>query len=215
MSYKSRLNYKRQNNFSLVNVGTVNAKANLALGMVADLASKLNVEYKYHDASVTGYITYGSPTILCLTGIDQGDTETTRDGNQCKMVSLSCRWTITPNAASDKTVVRAIIVMDTETQSGATFGITDLLDTGTGTSFPNYDNRRRFKILWDKLFVTGGNADIPKAGKYYMKRTLTLNYDGSSYTNTVNNHLYLVLISNEDTNTPAVTWKNRIRFLDN
>lgn len=194
--------------YSLINVNT---KANIALKAVGQLASLLNVEYKKVDVAMS-LTPDTTGAVQHISGITQGDGASNRDGNQVKMKSLQVRATIARHASATGTFVRLAIVKDTDNQ-GADPTCADILESVAVTAFTSYNNRRRFIIIKEWIIDLGDRTTATI--EWYKKLTMKLNFSDTAATDTTDNHLYLMHLSNEATNKPTVIIKTRIRYLDN
>lgn len=199
-------------NYSLVTIGTVNAKANMALQQLSDIRGSLNVEYKYHAVSSSLNPALAG-AVLSLSRIAQGDTEQTRDGNNCKAKSLWAKWTMYKHASATATFVRMIWFIDTQNISGSAPSVTDVLQSADVNEFKNHNNRKRFVFMKDIVIDLGDKTT--HNGEWYKKMSMQLTFDGSADTDTVDKSLYLLYLSNEATNTPTLLIKHRLRFVDN
>lgn len=204
----------RINNYSLFNlnsrIGKVEAKANLAL-------ANLNVEYKSHQAASFNTVST-THAIHHLTGVSQGDTAITRDGDQCKLKSIQFNCVIVPNASATQTILRHIIFVDTMQDGTAPTAAEVLGDTAatqTLVSMKNMDNKNRFVILVDRIQACHGTTDTPVHWRWFKKFNTRLHFTGNGSTDTIGTHYYYMVVSNETTNTPTVYFRSMIRFLDN
>lgn len=122
-----------------------------AYNKMSYLARMLNVEYK-ENTSLQNDTPSTTFTKTLMSGIAQGDTNTTRDGSSCKVVGFEVAGTLTINASATVSYVRVIILIDSQT-NGVAFSSTSLLYTATDVNSPyNLNNERRFRILFDKLY---------------------------------------------------------------
>lgn len=183
------------------------------------LSRQMNVEYKRHYDQYTANTIGTSATIQNVNIIDQGTVVTQRIGNQVKIISHYINSLFTINASATNTQIRFMVVLDKQV-NGATFAIGDLLRDTSATdilvSSMDIDNGKRFKILYNKLFLL--SPEFPsKQIKYFKKHSLKIKYDGntSSVADQTTNGLYIVFFSNESTNQPAITLSSCIRYVDN
>jgi len=191
----------------------VASTAATALKIATTVAGLINVEFKRHDTALGAGVS-NSGTVLPLTQIGGGSTEITREGDQCKLMSLQMRMMSVPHASGDDTLLRVIIFKDTK-NTGTNPVVTDVLQSTTMADFKAFDNKNRFVFLYDKVFGFGGTIDSPRFVKYFKKIPLHLHYTSTAAADTIGCHLYALFISNESTNTPTVTCKFRCRYIDN
>lgn len=180
------------------------------------LKSLVNVEFKYDDTTVSGGNVDNNGTVTYISGIQQGDAGTQRDGNQVKVVSLQLRGEVSQNPSATDTTLRTMIVCDTKPRSGVGISITDVLDTINVNSFRNLNNRKRFWIMYDRnTYLSINGSRTRKIPAWYKKLQMKLVFDGAANNDSTSYSIYLIQISDEATNTPVVDWRTRLRFIDN
>jgi len=152
-----------------------------------------------------------------LTNIDQGDTDTTRDGNSIKLTTLLMRGSVIfDDTTNEFQPIRIMLVKDTQTNQ-AQFSITDLLQSTSVYSSLNIDNGKRFRILYDRLLNV--YADKPQIMLKFKKAIpFHIRYDntGNGIADLTQNSLALVAISpNVTSDGPVLTTNFKIRYVDN
>ncbi len=193
---------------------------NKALKLAKKAISMMNVEFKFHDVQENTQILNVTPNILQITNIPQGDTDTSRDGNQVKLVRLYVRYTLTLQAAVTTVFVRIIIVKDKQT-NGAIYTASDLLTDVTGgdaiVSPFNPDNQFRFAILYDKVHALSNAAKRNAQGNINRQLQLKLRFDAStpSIADLTSNSLSIVQFSDIVTDPPTITLFSRVYYVDN
>lgn len=189
-----------------------------ALSIATAVASLVNVEFKRNDIGASGSID-SSGGVSQLVSIVNGSDAVQRVGNEVELKSFFWKLDVSQNAASSWSILRSMIVLDTE-NDGTIPAVSDILDAGAGSvsvnSFINWDNRKRFKILKDiKITLADRTSKQLEWYKNFGTKGLKLEWTGNTAGSTKNNCLYLLLISNEPTNLPTVTWKARSVYIDN
>lgn len=186
---------------------------------VGQLKNLINVEFKFANYVASTTPTSTIPTLQLLNGMVRGDDSNTRDGRQIRIKSIQCFFRVNMHASATATTVRYMIVIDKQ-PSAAAFTAADLLDTASAAqvdALRNLSSRRRFVILKDRRLVV--NTDYPeKVFRVYKQLDMKTVYDDSdagSIADIQSNALYLVIITDEATNTPTCTNNVRIRFIDN
>ena len=202
----------------------------------------IGLERKYIDSFRTG-IDLGSTvggseiddtTMLCLNGIDQGNSPTTRIGNKITLKSVEIRGicyldTLQDQAdAPDGIVVRIALVLDKQT-NGAQLNAEDVYKDLAGTdilSLRNIEYIERFKVLkeWvmhikymsshDDGTNTGSHAGATEYFKCYLKLNQPVRYTttGATVSSIMDNSLHLIAIaSGADGN---IDWHSRVKFVD-
>lgn len=174
----------------------------------------VNVEKKLFTNNAFSATPDNTGVVTVLNTITAGDDANQRNGNSILAKYMTTRFYVTQNASATNTVLRCIIVQDLQNQ-GATPAVTDILQAAAATSPMNNDNVERFWILYDKMITlsTGGNTMIPITN--YKALNFHCKYTGTASTTFSMNAICMLLISNEVTNTPAVTGYWRLAFYDN
>lgn len=184
---------------------------------VAYLKNLINVEFKAVDTAGTTNAS-DTGTRLLLNGVATGDDYNDRDGRQLRFKSLQSSLTITKNASATNTQFRALWVIDKQPNQVA-LTVADVLDISVAPphdAFRNLDERKRFVILRDVTRTL--TADRPEANvRLYRRMDMKTVYDGptNGVADITTNSLYLILLSDETTQQPAVQYNNRLRFIDN
>ncbi len=181
------------------------------------LKSVINVERKFIDKSA-GITVDDSGTFVSLPLASQGVGASNREGDSIKVVSLLIRlsWAISQSATSSG--LRTIVVIDKQ-PNGALPSIASLLQT---TNFPlssplNLDNKRRFKILCDRVQVASITGKQQFVLNKYLKTQTHVRYGSNAGTvaDVNTNNIFVLLISDEATNLPIVDYYFRTRYIDN
>lgn len=184
------------------------------------IKSLINVEKKFHDVSASA--TYGTtPSVISLTNIAQGNDFNNRDGNSILLQSLQFRADIKHDMNKQGGDNIRIILFQDNDQRGSDPSAGDLLETGSGFSwlnaFLNHNVNKRFNVLMDRKYkVSDQNQtrSIKMLRKFYanhVKYTGTTATDASAYEGA----LFLLIVSDENTTPPDISWAVRIRFTDN
>ena len=191
--------------------------------MAAKVAQKVvkqyvNVEYKVHDEASSD-TPDTTPTIIGLSLIEEGDDNDNRNGRQIKGVSFQMQGSIKIDSSAPDSIVRMIIIQDKH-QDGVLPSSSDIHTGGiTVSSLPSDENRKRFVTLYDKRTVVSNSGMGKKIYKYYKKWKpgKKIHYKGiaASQASQGNNNLYLIIVSDEATNTPTVIYKTRLKYIDN
>lgn len=206
--------YRRYSSYS--KRPSVNKMATYAWKGVKSIRSLINVERKYHDVSAST-TPNSSGTIINLSNIAQGNDYNNRDGNSILLQSHLMRFDMGNNASALQTFIRCIIFSDND-QRGADPAVTDVLESA-GTNSPlNHFVNKRFTIYRDfKVNLETNNQTACKKLFYrfptptHCKYQSTAGADASNYEGA----MYMLLISDQGTNTPTINWHSRLRFTDN
>lgn len=189
-------------------------KANRALAIGQQIKRFINVEVKHHDNVFSPTNVTTTPIVVNLTAILQGDSNTQRNGTSIKPLGLTLRGAVSRNSAGGSQLLRLMIV-NAKQQNGAHPLAAELLEDPANPLTPkNYDDRYRSKVLYDRLFVLDGANQHELAFTISEKLFGHVTYDGTASIPETGG-IYLVALSDEDTNPPTIQWYNRVTFTDN
>lgn len=178
-------------------------------------------EVKHWDLSDSSTIGT-SAAINILSAIAQGDTYTTRDGQQAVAKGFSMNITFVMNTSATTSRVRHIIFIDTRC-AAATPTINNVFDSAvTCVGAINMDTEPgRYVILYDKITtmsISGDSRVVNHHIELPAIQDLPLQYNtvgGSAATSCVGPHLFQILMSSEATNTVSYVYQTRLLFEDN
>lgn len=227
MPYKKRYRKRRGKNL----LGTYNkyvstASKTAALAMsLYKLKRMINVEQKFFDVtSASTAIPDGVGTIIQLTNIPQGDTDETRDGAQVKLMSWSFKAIITVDVltAVNGNTITVMLVEDKQTNQAIYTTATLMASTANQLgviSSLNLDNKFRFKIHKRWIVQVNTSSGPRRVLKFYKKfgNSTFLRFDASTpaIADLTSRSLSLLVISDATTNEPAISFFNRLRYVDN
>lgn len=208
--------YNRPINMSVSDIATQAYKG------VKYLRGLVNVENKKFDVAATGQAVDYAGTVIRLSTVQAGDDVGNRNGNSILAKKLLFRMTLHGNTTADSTVFRCIIFYDTQFNgTNPTPGLvleSGQLSTANSVNAPlNVDSAGRFTILRDKVYVLNNQLDAYSVVKH-LKYWIPLNFH-IKFTDTTTggwtNQLFVLFISDQQTNTPAVDYSSRLNFYDN
>lgn len=188
-----------------------------------EIRKLINVEQKFKEAS--GNPTYDrSGAIAYLSGIDQGDSTITREGNSIKMQHFKLRFFISHNAAKTSgTAHRILVIRDLQNQ-GATITANDVLETVGTSNAPNafidFTNgplqNKRFGVVYDRVLTTHPYKPIV-SDTFISSHDVHVYYRGtdSAVTSAGNGSYFLIAISSDSTDLPTIVYNTRMEFTDN
>ncbi len=181
----------------------------------------IDAELKVRDLGI-GPVTMPSITgrISQITGIAQGDTNTTRTGNWIKPTSWMGTITVegdSTNVTEDSVQYRVGCVMWKENETLNPFTLLQIMqDTSAPHQQYNIENKGQFKILWSRTGVLSNNLDnaqFQKIHRFYIKPPMKVLYDDADFKN---NHLFIFAYSQvaAANNPPLISFDTRLRFTD-
>lgn len=166
-------------------------------------------EIKYHNYTNANNMDT-SGVIECLTEIPQGDTASTRDGNQVSLRSIRLTAKVqNDGTAGISSTYRIIVFQDKQQVSDTSPAVGDVLLSASPISNYNYpDVTKRFKILYDKLFTIRNDAfyntsttsatSLPGARvlrKFLYPTMKNAKYNGTTGTDYQKNMVYILYIA--------------------
>lgn len=197
--------------------------ASRAFKLAKFVASVVNVEYKKNDVAVTsGYQAHSATgSVTLLTGIAQGDTSETRNGNSIRSKSISIKGSLVAGSTTNE--ARYILFID-KVSSGVAPAITDLLESdGVFARYNDDFAGSRFIILEDKRITmgfndttnhyAGGKMNVPFS--MFKKLHNHCKYDSTTagQSDAVSGHVYLYMVATGTGGTHQVN--SRYEFIDN
>lgn len=180
------------------------------------LKSVINVEKKFADYTFSAAVS-STENFQLVNGLQQGDTASTREGQSIKIYSLYVRFYMTINASATTTQIRIFVLMDKQ-PNGAVPTSGDLLQSNTNILSPllmGYGSR--FKIFMDKVYRLDTNKLNLTIKKFFKFRFHTKYGSGNAGTvaDITKNSLYIMMVSDQATNTPNIDFWARLRYIDN
>lgn len=131
-------------------------------------------------------------------------------GNSIQMKSIHIKCALSLHASATASLVRFIIVQYKEDGLPTP---TDYLEASNIVSTRNIEHQYEFQTLYDRVHSV--DSDDPK--KYWdirVKPKLPLNYVPAS-TTIANQGVYMILVSDEATNTPTLSYSYQVMYCDN
>lgn len=192
--------------------------AKTAAKAIVFIKGMINCEKQYFDQKALGASVNWSGTVNLLSGMAEGDDNTERKGNSILARGLTVRLDPTGNGVQTACSIRCIIVQDKDNQGTDPTAADILQNTGSAyaTVSPlNVDHLPRYRVLLDKHFPFTTTGEM----KYYFQKRINLKshlkYTGPLATDIYKGALYMLNISDVNTNTPALTWHTRLEYYDN
>lgn len=147
-----------------------NQKSNLATKAYVQKQFKKNLELKFEENGTTGAtLSYDAPTFVCLTDSQRGTNAIDYIGREVQGVDLMVKGMVHNINSTNFEYARILIFQyfDDGTPTGP--NILQLQGsslTSNSWLYANYnqDNRERYRILYDKRFILGGDTLAENAG---------------------------------------------------
>lgn len=174
-------------------------------------------EIKYFDQTLVNVSFDYSGVLYNLTPINQGNTDTDRNGDQVMLKYVSIRGYLQASATSTYNVCRIIVF---QWKPNSTPAISDILNNIASVNAPNsfylWDKRQQYTVLWDKRYIVQGTdrqAALFSKKIYGKKLRKKLQFLGGG--NSSDNRVYIIAISDDGgTPYPAWTWQSRVAYTD-
>lgn len=226
MAYQRRPRFARKRNMRKKPISKrsygVSDYANMAYQAfkgVMWLKGLINAEKKFVEFTNNGAVSTTAQIDL-LTGVGQGDTQISRNGNSIKAYANSGKYRLSIHASATNTSFRIIIFMDKVSDGTEPTG-QELLDLTTLTSLDAHYNVNnagsRFTILHDKRHSLSINGNREITGSYFSRLNHHVKFTDTTaaQASCSAGHLYSLVISSEATNTPTFILSNVFRYYDN
>lgn len=190
--------------------------AQKALKVAKFVRTLVNVERKFCDTSQIGLLVNISGGVIPLSLIGQGSDYNQRNGNSVKLTSMYMRAYFDISTSQPWTQIRTLVFRDMEGR-GSLPAVTDVLETANVTSPLNHLNGSRFKILFDKFQGFSNQGTNTQHFKIFRKLNTHLKFQGTTAAQASLDEgaIYVLFISDQATNIPAVTYYSRLRYIDN
>lgn len=199
---------------------THQSEAKKALALAKKVARIVNTEYKY-DLTASNINPDWTGTIINLCNPSQGLLTTNRVGASIKPMKLSGKLAMYINSLSDHTHVRVILFRGKNEGGAATpYTPTDILDNTTGGQFflapKNPDNIYNTKFIYDKTYTLSSQGRQSLVLKYDFKLFGHIKFTQGGVGATIENGgIYMLVVTNEPTNTPNFVSTLRVTYVDN
>lgn len=176
-------------------------------------------ESHHYDITATRTPTSAAATVDKLSAIPQGDTDITRSADRCDPRHLRISFSLDGDTsfANDTEYVRLLVVKCKRDDATDAPTVAKVLETSSVWSMYNWDDRKDFVVLYDKLIKLAKSAlreDFSRKGMISIKANKLgkLQYDNTATTG--QNQLYLIALTTETTNGPTLRYYSRIIFKD-
>lgn len=199
----------------------IGGAATTALRMAKEVKSLLNVEYKFHDVTLTG--AGGSPHGISASGevhdllqIPQNDTAEGRDGNSIRLKSINIKGTVSLAGGASFSRVKLMLVRDSQPNgTSAVFGhVYETADIDR--LFRNRSAPGRFKVVATRLLKVSTNAgENVNHFQFYHKTNEKIQWSSGGTQDPYNATYYLLAISDQTSNEPAFDIQSRATYIDN
>lgn len=170
-------------------------------------------ETKFLDAAANGTTVTTTATVNGIFTLPVGTGDSQRVGNRVWMKSFFLRLAVTPNATAGLNFLRFIVFKDRQC-NGSAPAASDLLTSSTNYLSPLLmDNNMRFKILFDRIYTVDSDATGAQVDKVYRKLKFPVEFQDTTSA-AISNGLFILMISDQATNGPTVSYQSRLKYTD-
>jgi len=159
--------------------------------------------------------------IVLLNGMTTGAAINQRVGREVTLRYVQFQYVVRCNTAGVDQQVRVVLVYDRQT-NGSAPAFNDVFDVTNVTCARRLENRKRFKILYDRTHVLNaiGEAGSQVARRFYrrLRHPVTFNSGNTGLVGDITTgSVYLLFISTQaaGTNAALIDYQTRIRYSDN
>lgn len=201
---------RRRRRYSRKRGGNAYSLAKQALRKVKALEDQ--EELNLHNVGPTDITPAAAGVVYPLSLIAEGDTVATRTGRSIILKSAHIKVHNTDSLAE---FIRVIVFFDTE-QAGVVPVVTDVLNTADYRDFKNFNNRKRFAIMYDKTYSTEAWNDNKSMIEYYKRFNRKIEFRGSAadQASQGQGNLYMIIISQANGVNDSASYAVRLRFSD-
>ncbi len=190
----------------------------LALGLAEQALKEFNVEYKTIRTAIPSPASTTS-VITSITGIAQGDTTNTRNGNKIKVMSVQLKGAICANDSANTTLYRMLIFSDNSGEATAPV-ITDLFDSASdfyqGKLKSDVQNKNtQYRVILDLILPFSNSGKQCDVLKYYNKIHRHVYFTGVNSGDYGKGAIYMITSSDQGANTTTVNADCFVKFVDN
>lgn len=149
-----------------------------------------------------------------ITGIPQGDTSATRDGNEIRVKSIDLRYKARIHASASTTTVRVVMARMKGTVSDTAPDWNDMFSEDDVLSLKDHRLAQRFHILYDRTHVLSSNGPQIIQRKYYKKCDYKVKFNGTASSDYESGNISVWFVSDQGTNVPTVDYTTRVSYTD-
>ena len=183
-----------------------------------EIRKLINIEEKALDFSQGSFAFDTTGTVVAVSQIVQGLDFNNRVGDSLKMQQIQFRYRVFRGGGATTSIVRVMLIRDLDCQGALPTTANILANVGSAqapTSPLNWLNRKRFAILYDNLTAVT-STDIGFTDSISMAHEGHILYLGTAANaaSMGKGSLFVLVVSDETTNTPSIAWQTRIVFTD-
>lgn len=187
------------------------AKVTKSMAMTMAKIAQANTGPMIHtDHTTTVYPDNSGAASVIIGATDQGSTEHTRRGEECRLLSMRGYFYAAGHTGAHVTTLRYIIFRSMRDEGGTPPACTDVLETCHFNSQFKQDTKKFFIILYDKRIILDNTSRQAQAFKFYINlKNVKQSYNNTAAANYTRGHLFHLYLSNESTNVPTLSGRIR------
>jgi hypothetical protein len=192
-----------------------------AYSMGRQALALINAEHKHIDVTASGSLSTTSGTLgpTLLSGIAQGDTAVTRDGNKIRLKAMDFLMRINASSSATRDTLLRLIIFKVKQPQGALPSATDVLGTtNEPISLAAWDTRGTIKILYDEFIHARTSAKKEAYTRIDLKLDMPQIFSGTSAAITdieTGAIAFMATYVTDATNATGYAYESRIVFMDN
>lgn len=195
--------------------GRALATAAKAAHDIYTIKGMINVEKHRHVITASGTTVNTSGGITSLVGIAQGDDQADRTGNSILVKGIALKMAVRIHASATASIVRIIFFIDTQQEEDTSPTVTDVINTANPLAPLSRARIGRFKILKNYILNLSAQKTPQVVINKYIKMHHHVRYNSSTSSDIQKGGIYMLIISNEATNTPQYDKQTILQFYDN
>lgn len=216
MAYKKtyrKKTYKRKGTPWYNQKYSVGDMANAAWKGVKTLQGIINSEKHFLNsgASISPSTT---AQVIHLSPVGQDDTISGRTGNSILSKSLTGQFTCVTHASATASFTRVIFLLDLQQVADTAPSISTILESDYISQLA-IASLGRYKVLYNQLITNDNVQHKSQVRKINLRFQHHIRYNGTASTDIQKGGIYMVVLSNEATNTPTLAYNMRLGFYDN
>ncbi len=192
--------------------------AKKALKEVRKLKKQLKPELKFADSGTITVLSVAVGLVARRNDMAGGTEIFQRIGNAIRIMTWSIKGFVIANVDASALVyqqLRLMVFIDKQTVEASTPAVLELLSTSNVISFNNLDKAKRFRILYDRVFVMD-KEDWQTTT--FFKKSFRLNmpqrYSSPVQSDIEKNGIYVLIVGNSATLGPTIIYQVRTIFTD-
>ena len=224
-SYRPRGRYNYRRPYQRTRMPKAKSEADIAWSLakkamrgVNAIRKLVNVEHKFVTQEDITPVASSTGSVTLLNGVARGDTAESRDGASIRFTRFLGNFQLKMSSSGYNTWTRVILFVYHENNASAKV-LGNILQTSDTKAMLQEDNESKFTVLKDRTFAQTVTASQTAAWTWDVPlnfhSTYTVGASTGAATDLQTGALYLLVLSNEATNTPTLSLTCRSTFIDN